>query len=119
MEKAQGKFPGKSSSDSFKTDPVKWKKTEEGDEMTENPEWFNDTYRTLAEIIGSNAVVKLWKNYAGLTITFPQKLYSKEFSRRYIQEHMETDTIQSIAKKVNLSERRIRQIVHELKERQE
>ena len=72
--------------------------------MGSHPERYSELYKELAGLIGDSAVRKLWQEYGGLTITFPKRLYSKEYTRQLTQ----------IAKECQLSERRVRQIIKEL-----
>ena len=88
----------------------------EGDELGSDHERYCEIYRELADIIGETAVIKLWKRYGGLSVTFPQRLYSREYIREYIRQKMETEKVSQIARNVDLSERRVRQIIRELKE---
>lgn len=60
--------------------------------MSENSERYSAIYRELSSLIGEAAVMKIWKNYAGLTITFPQHLYSQDYIRSFIGSHMEDMT---------------------------
>ena len=77
---------------------------------------YCEVYRELAEIVGDAATRKIWKYYAGLSVDFPQRLYSKEYIEQVIAENMETMKASDIARMVGLSERRVRQIVRKVKE---
>ncbi len=84
--------------------------------MNSNPERYSGIYKELAELLGDAAMLKVWKRFSGLNVTFPQKLYSKEFCKEYIRDNMETAKPSDMAKMLGLSERRIRQIIVEIKE---
>lgn len=77
---------------------------------------YCDVYKEMAEIVGDAATKKIWKYYAGMSVDFPQRLYSKEYIEQVISENMETMRISDIARMVGLSERRVRQIVKKIKE---
>ena len=66
-------------------------------------------------MIGESAALKLWNRYAGLTITFPRKLYSKKYTRRFIEENMNELTPGELALQTSLTERRVRQIIKEIR----
>ncbi|MGI6117118.1 MAG: Mor transcription activator family protein [Bilifractor sp.] len=106
----------KSADDNFKPDSVEYGKTEEDPDVTRIPEHFNETYQMFAELLGEKAAVKVWKYFSGMTVSFPQKLYSKEYTREFIRENYGNMSIREISRKVQLSERRVRQIVREFKE---
>ena len=87
----------------------------EGDDrnMADHFRYYCETYRELAELIGEAAVIKIWRNYSGLTITFPRQLYSRDYIREYIRNNAGVLKPAEIARNVGLTERRVRQIIHE------
>ena len=86
--------------------------------MNSNPDRYSGIYKELAELVGDAAMIKIWRRFAGLNVTFPQKLYSKEFSRAYIAENMDTIKPSEMARTLGISERRVRQIMSEVKNEQ-
>lgn len=102
-------------SDIFKNDSLQLNIDEEVIEINSNPERYSGIYKELAELLGDNATIKIWKRFSGLNITFPQKLYSKEYRKEYIKEKMHTMKPAEMAKELGLSERRVRQIIVEIK----
>lgn len=86
--------------------------------MSSDPEGFNVIYQGFAELLGEKAALKIWKNYAGLTVTFPKKLYTNEYTRKFVREHKGSMTTREIAKALNLTERRIRQIIQEIAQKE-
>lgn len=83
--------------------------------MGNSPDQYCEVYRELAEMIGDANVRKVWRRYAGLNITFPQRLYSREYTRQFIADHLETMRPKEIARAMGLSERRVRQIIHDIR----
>ena len=118
-EKLQCKFHMKNTehytSDIFKSDSLQLNIDEEVIEINSNPERYSGIYKELAELLGDNATIKIWKRFSGLNITFPQKLYSKEYRKEYIKEKMQSMKPAEMAKELGLSERRVRQIIVEIK----
>ena len=84
--------------------------------MKSNPERYGGVYKDLSELIGDAATQKIWKHFSGLNITFPQKLYSKEFRKDFIKENMDRAKPSEMARILGLSERRIRQIIAEIQQ---
>ena len=119
MEKRQCKFhmkdTGHNASDIFKKDSLQLNIDEEVAAMNSNPERYSGVYKELAELIGDAATMKIWKRFSGLNITFPQKLYSIDFRKDFIMENMESMRPSEMAKALGLSERRVRQIIAEIK----
>jgi len=80
-----------------------------------HPERYAELYKELAGLIGDAAVRKLWKAYGGVTITFPTRLYSRDFTRQFIGKNMSSMKPSEMAKELRLSERRVRQIMREIR----
>lgn len=122
-EKRQCKFHMKSTghnvSDIFKKDSLQLNNDEEVVAMNCNPERYSGVYKELAELLGDAATLKIWKRFSGLNITFPQKLYSIEFRKEFISENMQKMKPSEMAKTLGLSERRVRQIIEELRHEQD
>ncbi len=118
-EKRQCKFHMKSTghnvSDIFKKDSLQLNNDEEVVAMNSNPERYSGVYKELAELLGDAATQKIWRRFSGLSITFPQKLYSKEFRIDYIRHSMQQMKPAEMARVLGLSERRVRQIIVEIK----
>lgn len=97
--------------DDFQNDPTGWnpKEREMAQEMT--PEQMNDVYREIAETAGVAAAVKIWKHFGGLTVTFPQRICPREYAGKYIGSHMDTEKPREMAAELDLSGRRIRQLI--------
>ena len=104
----------KLTNDNFKNESVEYRR-EEVEVMNSNSERYSGVYKEMAELLGDAAAIKIWKRCSGLNITFPQKLYSREYTKQYIMENMEVLTPQEMAKNMSLSERRVRQIITEIK----
>lgn len=76
------------------------------------PQDLAGIYSELAEIIGMNNVIIIYKHFKGQQVSFPTHLYSKEF----VVEQVYSDKSQSIRQKATrygYSERRLRQIIQE------
>lgn len=85
-------------------------------ELSGNTENYCEVYKELAELVGESGAKKIWAHYRGLSIQFPQRLYSKEYTRQFIGKNLDTMKPKEMAKLLSLTERRVRQIVKEMKE---
>lgn len=83
--------------------------------MRNDPEQYCEVYKELAEMVGDANVRKIWKRYSGLSVTFPQRLYSREYTRKFIADNRDTMKPKDIARAVGLSERRVRQVISEIR----
>lgn len=75
-------------------------------------EFYQELYRMVND---SEAMQEIYERYRGLTITFPKKLYSKEYVHKYLAENYGKVKIQVMARHLELSERRVRQLISEIK----
>lgn len=107
------KVSGKIATDNFRSDSIELSQEEEV--LGADGEYFYDIYRELAEIVGIHNARKIWKRYRGLTVQFPQRLYSREFTRAFIRDHMDDMTTKEMATQLSLTDRRVRQIIKELR----
>ena len=114
MEIYACKFHMKTAEDIFKKEYLK-SMVEEVEGVKSNPERYAGIYRELAEILGDNQVNKIWKHFSGMNVTFPQRLYSQEYTRDFIMAHWDDMSASEIARVVGLSERRVRQIASDIK----
>lgn len=87
-----------------------------GEDVKENSGNFAPIYHELADLVGVEAAKKIWKNYAGLTVDFPRRLYSREYNTRFIRQHKNDMKPREIAQELDLSERRVRQVLHEIQQ---
>ena len=78
---------------------------------------FNGVYKEMAELLGSAAALQIWNRYAGVIVSFPKQLYSKEYIRQFITENSGKKKPSEIARSVGLTERRVRQIIREEKKK--
>lgn len=111
------KISEKTSSDDFQNDHLQLSsESHEGIKgMSDGADKFCDVYRELAAVIGESAVIRIWKNYAGMSISFPKRLLDRNYIRKFIQENMDVMKAGEMAGEVGLSERRVRQIMHEIR----
>ena len=79
---------------------------------------YCDLYQELAALLSNPDDVKvIHDRFKGLSISFPKKLYSKQYVYRYVEKYFGKKSIREIAVHLDLSERRIRQIASELRNR--
>lgn len=84
--------------------------------MKEIPEGYNRVYQELAGVLNNERQVHaMWEHYAGVSVTFPKSLYSRKYTRQLIEEAMDKEKPASIARRTGLTERRVRQIIREIR----
>ena len=105
---------GKFTTDDFQNDSIELDQEEEA--VSVDLDYYFDIYRELAELIGVQNTKKVWNRYRGLTIQFPQRMYSQIYTKDFIRDNMGSMTIKEMAIQLSLTDRRVRQIVKELRE---
>lgn len=107
----------KSANGSFRWHSVTLNTEAEDKDMKRDAGKYGNVYKELLNILGSDAAVrKIWKAFAGTTVNFPKRLYARDYMLEYIREHMYDMKPSEIAKEMDFTERRVRQIMREIKE---
>lgn len=109
--KISGRFTTNNYTDKF----VEYKS--EVDDMKKNYEPHCEVYKELCSLVGEQNMKKIHGQYRGISVQFPQSLYSKEYVRDFIKEHMLLMKPKDIALRFSITERRVRQIIKDIKER--
>ena len=73
-------------------------------------------YKEIADIIGIEKTILLHDNFQGQQVTFPKKLYTKEYIIRKLKENEENENMRTIAFKYGYTERNV---IYETNRRQE
>lgn len=74
-------------------------------------EYLNGAYNELANLLGIDAVLKIYNTYRGQQLSLPVQLFSKEFIIRQIVEEYDGYNIKQLATKFGYSEKWIRKIL--------
>lgn len=72
---------------------------------------FVPIYEEIAKIIGEEETIKFYENFRGQQITFPRRLFNKEYVARHIKENYNGTNIRELAREFEYSERRIREFL--------
>lgn len=78
------------------------------------PEQLQSIYAELCSIVGLENVLQIYSAYKGQQVTFPQRLFSKEYvTKQIIDEHKNGKTAAEISKKYSYSTRWVNKIICE------
>ena len=108
---------GKFTTDDFQNDLIELDQEDEA--LSVDLDYYFDIYRELAELIGVQNTKKVWNRYRGLTVQFPQRMYSQAYTKDFIREHMDSMKIKEMAVQLSLTDRRVRQIIKELRRQEQ
>ena len=72
---------------------------------------YRGIYNEIFELLGEEAVDKIFKFYRGQQVNFPMTLYSDEYMTNYINLNYDGINIRDIARELGYSERWIKDII--------
>lgn len=72
---------------------------------------LNDVYREIADEIGIEKTVVIYNLFRGTQISFPSRLFSKEYIHKAIIKEYNGKNVSQLAQKYNYSERSIWRIL--------
>ncbi len=78
---------------------------------------LNDVYREIADEIGIEKTIAIFNLFHGTQISFPNRLFSKEYTHKAIVEEYNGSNVPQLAQKYNYSERSIWRILKSVKEK--
>ena len=73
---------------------------------------YNGIYPDMVEQLGEEIVVEINKHYKGQQVTFPMRLYSKNYVIRYIKENYNGNNIKNISRELGYSQRWIQDLIN-------
>ena len=77
---------------------------------------YNKVYQELADILNDKDVEKIYKNFRGMQVNFPMRLYSRDSVKKEIAKQKENIDIKNLAVQTGYSVYTIRRMVNELKD---
>lgn len=72
---------------------------------------LNDVYKDIADEIGLENTLIIFKLFHGTQISFPNRLFSKEYTHKAIISEYNGNNVSQLARKYNYSERSIWRIL--------
>ena len=76
---------------------------------------LNDVYKDIADEIGLENTLAIFKMFHGTQISFPNRLFSKEYIHNAIVKEYDGTNVPQLAQKYNYSERSIWRILKSVK----
>lgn len=84
----------------------------EGKSMNEvQPEQLAEIYKEIASVIGVESTLLFYASFKGQQVSFPSRLFSKEYIRDCITKEYDGTNVKSLSKKYGYSERWVREIL--------
>lgn len=79
--------------------------------MSISADEFNEIYKELSELIGIENTLKLYRHLKGQQVSFPVRLYSKDFVTRTVKKEYNGKNSKSLARRYGYSERWIKELL--------
>lgn len=76
---------------------------------------LNDVYKDIADEIGLENTLAIFKLFHGTQVSFPNRLFSKEYIHNAIIKEYDGNNVPQLAQKYNYSERSIWRILKSVK----
>ena len=76
---------------------------------------LNDVYKDIADEIGVENALAIYKLFHGTQVSFPNRLFSKEYTHKAIITEYNGNNVHQLAQKYNYSERSIWRILKTIK----
>lgn len=76
---------------------------------------YNKVYQELADILNDKDVEKIYRNFRGMQVNFPMRLYSRDSVKKEIAKQKGIINIKDLAVQTGYSIYTIRRIINELK----
>ena len=74
-------------------------------------EYLNGIYNELANLLGTDAAMKIHAHYRGQQVTFPVEFFSRQFTKSRIIEEYDGHNVKQLATRYGYSEKTIRKIL--------
>lgn len=74
---------------------------------------YNAVYKEISELVGPEAMQKLYLRFKGQQVTFPVRLYSPYQIQQSVAREFDGSNITQLAQKYDYSERTIRRMIRD------
>ena len=78
-----------------------------------NVDIYNDIYKEISEMIGVDAMLKIYSHFKGQQVNFPVRLYNPQLIKDAVIKDFNGTNIKELSQKYNYSERTIRRMIKE------
>ena len=75
---------------------------------------YNGIYHDMFIILGEEVTKKIYQFYRGQQVTFPMKLYSNEYVKKYIINNHKHKTLKEMCRELGYTEGWIKQLLNKI-----
>lgn len=73
--------------------------------------YYNGIYQDMVNVLGEEITQQVYEFYRGQQVTFPMKLYSKEYIQDYLSQKYTGENLKQLSRDLGYSERWIKQLI--------
>ena len=82
--------------------------------MSKKSENYRGIYKDMVEVLGHDITLKVYENYKGQQITFPMRLYSKEYIEEYLIKNYNGKNLKELSKKLDYTTNWLRKMLNKI-----
>ena len=83
--------------------------------MREDVEKYNAIYAELYNLIGEENMIKVFQNFGGMQVSFPSRIYTKEYIAKEIRERYDGSNGKELAREFGYTVKYFNQLIIEMK----
>lgn len=83
--------------------------------MREDVEKYNAIYAELYNLIGEENMIKVFQNFGGMQVSFPSRIYTKEYIAKEIRERYDGCNGKELAREFGYTVKYFNQLIIEMK----
>jgi len=81
--------------------------------LAKEEELYNDIYREINDLVGLDAMLKIYLHFKGQQLTFPMRLYDSHLIQKNVISEFDGTNIKELAIKYDYSEQTIRRMIRD------
>lgn len=79
--------------------------------MKVNSNDYGGIYSDMVEVLGEDITLKVYNHYRGQQITFPMRIYSRDYVVKYLLKNYDGTNLKQLARELGYSERWTKQLI--------
>lgn len=80
--------------------------------MSKKSENYSGIYKDMVEILGEEITLKIYENYRGQQVTFPMRLYSKDYILEYLTKNYNGKNLKELSRKLGYTSNWLKQVIN-------
>lgn len=81
--------------------------------MKHNIKHFNGIYKDMILVLGEDVTKQIHHFYRGQQVTFPMRLYSREYTKEYLMKHYTGSNLKKLSRELGYSERWVKGLINQ------